>query len=201
MNRPSLAPVRRAQILDAVEACILEEGIEGVTFSRVARRAGVRTSMVPHYFGTKGSLMAAMVDRVLGRVEGLLDAAVDGATGRDRIERLLDVLFGGAFAVPSVILVLDQLRATAHVNVTTRDRMVAMFRHLEQLADGALADAYPDAPAVRRRNVAYSLLCLSDANNSFRGVGFPPDYDSRARAAAEVLLDALDDHASVAPRS
>ena len=54
MSRPSLAPVRREQILDAVEACMLEDGIEGVSFSRVARRAGVRTSIVPHYFGSKG---------------------------------------------------------------------------------------------------------------------------------------------------
>jgi len=196
MSRPSLAPVRRAQILDAVELCILEHGIESVSFSRVARVAGVRTSMVPHYFGTKGALMGAMVDRVLDRVQELLDAAVDGAKGRVLIERLLGLLFGGAFVVPDLILVIDQLRASAYFNETTRERLVGMYRHFEQLAEGALADAYPLAAPDRRRAVAYSLLCLSDANNSFRGVGFPADYDERARVAAEVLLRGLEDEAN-----
>jgi AcrR family transcriptional regulator len=192
MSRPSLAPVRREQILDAVEACILEQGIEGVTFARVAKAAGVRTSIVPHYFGTKGALMAAMVDRVLARVEALLDDAVSGAEGRALIDRLLDVLFGGRFAVPNVILVVDQLRATAYFNEATRERLVNMYRHLERLAHDAIEDAYPDATPSQRQAVAYAMLCLGDANNSLRGVGFPKRYDARARSAAEVLLRDLD---------
>lgn len=194
VSRPSLAPVRREQILDAVETCILEHGITGVTFSRVARVAGLQTSIVPHYFGSKGALMAAMVDRVLGRVQSLLDSSVDGAKGGALIERLLDVLFGGRLAEPSVILVIDQVRASAYFNDATRERFVAMYHHFEELAQDALAEVYPAAPPARRRAVAYAMLCLGDANNSFRGLGFPRRYDERARAAAEVLLQALDDH-------
>ena len=40
------------------------------------------------------------------------------------------------------------------------------------------------------------MLCLGDANNSFRGAGFPGRYDDAARAAAEVLLSALEPVAS-----
>jgi AcrR family transcriptional regulator len=187
-----MANVRREQILDAVERCILDQGIEGVTFARVSRIAGVRPSIVPHYFGSKGALMAAMVDRVLGRVEGLIDDAVAGSEGRALIDRLLDALFGGRFAVPSVILVLDQLRATAYFNEATRERLVNMYRHLERLAHDALADAYPEASSSQRQVVAYAVLCLGDANNSLRGVGFPKRYDTRARCAVEALLRHLD---------
>ena len=81
-GRPSLAPLRREQILDAVEACIIDYGIDGVSFARVASRAGVRTSIVPHYFGSKEALMTVMVDRVLGRVQVLLDNSLEGLEGR-----------------------------------------------------------------------------------------------------------------------
>jgi AcrR family transcriptional regulator len=192
MSRPSLAETRRREILDAAEACVLEHGIEGVTFARVAERAGVRTSIVPHYFGSKGALLAALVDRTLDRVQAVLDAAVDGATGRTRLERLLDVLFGGELAVPRVILVIDQLRASSYFNEATRTRLVGMFRHFDALAEEVLQEAHPDAPAELRRSIAYAVLCLGDANNSFRAHGFPARYDHHAREAAWVLLAALE---------
>jgi AcrR family transcriptional regulator len=187
-----LAPLRREQILDAAEACIIESGIEGVTFARVARQAGVRTSIVPHYFGSKGALMAALVDRVLDRVQLLLDTSLDGTEGRALLDRLLEVLFGGRLGVPNVVVVLDQLRATAHFNEGTRQRLVEMYRHFEQLAADALAEIYPDAEPAQRHAVSYALLCLGDANNSFRAVGFPRRYDEQARDAAEGLLAALE---------
>ncbi len=57
-----------------------------------------------------------------------------------------------------------------------------------ELAAEALEDIYPSAAPADRRAVAYALLCLGDANNSFRAAGFPGSYDEAARAAAEVLL-------------
>ena len=139
-GRPSLASVRREQILDAVEVCMLDGGIDGVTFARVARQAGVRTSIVPHYFGSKGALMAAMVDRVLDRVQVRPRQRTRRHEGRALLDRLLDVLFGGRLAVPSVVVVLDQLRASAYFNDGTRERLVTMYRHFEQLAADALGD-------------------------------------------------------------
>lgn len=191
MSRPSLAAVRREQILDATEACILEHGIDGVSFARVGRMAGVRSSMVPHYFGSKGALMAAMVDRLLDRIQAILDTSLDGLEGQALLDGLLAVLFGGPLNVVSVALVLDQLRASAYFNPTTRERLVAMYQHFERLAVEALETTHPDADAGRRRAVAYGLVCLGDANNSRRASGFPKAYDGWARAGAEVLLASL----------
>jgi AcrR family transcriptional regulator len=199
VSRPSLAPVRREQILDAVEACMLEHGIEGVTFARVAQRAGMGTSIVPHYFGTKNALMVAMVDRVLGRVQALIDTTVDETEGAELIERLLDVLFGGQLADPGVILILDQLCASAYFNEVTRARLVDMYAHFERSAFDALTATYPSAPEHQRRAAAYAVVCLGDANSSFRGIGFPRSYDDCARAAARVLLESLGDPAATQP--
>jgi AcrR family transcriptional regulator len=192
MSRPSLAEVRKAQILDAVEACILEYGIDGVSFARVGQMAGVRSSIVPHYFGSKGALMTAMVDRVLDRVQGILDRALDGLEGHALLDGLLRVLFGGPLNVAPVAKVLDQLRASAYFNDTTRQRLVEMYHHFEAMAVAALETIHPDADPDRRRAVAYGLVCLGDANNSFRATGFPAGYDAWARTGAEVLLASLE---------
>ncbi len=136
--------------------------------------------------------MTAMVDRVLGRVQVVLDTSLDGLEGRALLDRLLDVLFGGQLTVAPVVVVLDQLRASAYFNEPTRARLVAMYQHFEELAVDALDDIYPGAEPVRKRAVAYGLLCLGDANNSFRAAGFPGKYNEAARAAAEILLAALE---------
>ena len=117
------------------------------------------------------------------------------------LDRLLDVLFGGQLTVAPVVVVLDQLRASAYFNEPTRARLVAMYQHFEELAAGALDDIYPAAAPDRRRAVAYALLCLGDANNSFRAAGFPgtirrrgsrrgrgPARGARARTSTERLV-------------
>lgn len=190
-GRPSLAPQRREQILDAVEACIVDHGIEGCSFARVAAAAGVRPSIIPHYFGSKQALMSAMVERVLGRVQAVLELSLDGLEGSVRIDRLLDVLFGGQFAVPEVVVVLDQLRASAHLSTPTRVRLMAMYEHFEGLAVDVLEHAYPEAGDAQRRSVAYALMCLGDANNSFRGMGYAEEHAGWARDTAEKLLGTL----------
>lgn len=192
MSRPSLAAVRREQLLDAVEACILEHGVDGVSFARVARIAGMQPSIVPHYFGSKAALMAAVVERLLARVEQVLEAAGAGAEEVERMDRFLDALFGGDLTLPVISVVVEQLRAGARFDESTRARLLDMYRQLDEEAAGALAEAYPSAPEADRRAVAYAILCLGVANNSLRGVGFDATFDRRARAAARILVDALD---------
>jgi AcrR family transcriptional regulator len=190
-GRPSLAPQRREQILDAVEACIVDHGIDGCSFARVAAEAGVRPSIIPHYFGSKEALMSAMVDRVLGRVQAVLDLSLDGLEGSARIDRLLDVLFGGQLAVPEVVVVLDQLAASAHLSAATRLRLLALYEHFERSAVDILEQVYPEADDAQRRSVAYALVCLGDANNTFRAMGFSSRHAEWAKGIAEQLLDTL----------
>jgi AcrR family transcriptional regulator len=50
-------------ILDQAEALFADAGFNGVTVNEVARAAGVDTALVRYYFGDKGRLFAAVVDR------------------------------------------------------------------------------------------------------------------------------------------
>lgn len=55
-------------ILDHAEALFAQSGFNGVTANDVARSAGVDTALVRYYFGDKGNLFEAVVDRRSGLV-------------------------------------------------------------------------------------------------------------------------------------
>ena len=71
MGRPSLANVRREQILDALERCLARDGLVGTTLEAVAEEAGVRRPVIRHYFGNRDELVAAVMMVVsVGAPEG-----------------------------------------------------------------------------------------------------------------------------------
>src|SRR5215471_6974743 len=67
MGRPSLADTRRPQILRAFEDCVLKYGLEGSSLERIAQQAGVRRSLIRHYFGNKDELAEALVAGIIER--------------------------------------------------------------------------------------------------------------------------------------
>jgi AcrR family transcriptional regulator len=85
----------REALLDAALGCLLEEGYQGLTTRRVAARAGVSQGTQRFYFPSRGSFVAATIERLaieLAR-EDRLQGAPDGATGRERIAAYLDRLW------------------------------------------------------------------------------------------------------------
>lgn len=192
MARPSLAPERRAQILAAVEECIVTHGLAGVTYQRVAQRAGVQPTLIPHYFGDKTALLAAAVDNTLETVTAMAEAWVNGTTGAARVERLLDFVFGGAIARSNVGILADQLMAAGHVDERVGDRVRAMYRTLHEIGADALADAYPEASRQQCDDVAYGLTCLGVAGTTFTGLGVWGDTPPPLREQGRTLIATLE---------
>jgi AcrR family transcriptional regulator len=191
MGRPSLAGIRREQILDAVERCMLEHGLSGTTLQRIAERADVQPSLIAHYFGNKDEVVAAAVERTLGRFrDGFTEIMRDAPRGR-RLDTLLDLLFSGRMATSEYALLVDALIADSYFHESTRLAVRAMYVDFERMLRTAVDDAYPSAPAKRRAAVAYGLLCLADANNTFACIGFDPAHHAQARRLADVLIASL----------
>lgn len=62
------ADARRAQILDAAEACFVEHGFHRASISRICAKAGMSPGHVYHYFENKEAIIAAIVRRDLDRI-------------------------------------------------------------------------------------------------------------------------------------
>ncbi|MER7606091.1 TetR/AcrR family transcriptional regulator [Nocardioides sp. NPDC127503] len=81
---------RRAQITAGVRELALASGLGAVTIAGTARAAGISVGLVQHYYDSKESLLADTLGRLLGDIEGRVDAAIIRAE-RDhaRIEHML----------------------------------------------------------------------------------------------------------------
>lgn len=84
----------RLALLDATVACLVEEGYERTTTTRVAERAGVSRGAHLHHFQTRAALLAAAFDHLSRRRDEELVAAIAQLPeGRERIAAGLDMLW------------------------------------------------------------------------------------------------------------
>ncbi|PRX04859.1 UNVERIFIED_ORG: TetR family transcriptional regulator [Actinomadura viridilutea] len=73
--------VRKDALLDAAEAVLFEQGTQALTLAAVADRAGVSKGGLLYHFPTKEALVTALVARVIGEFDALIDSFDDGSPG------------------------------------------------------------------------------------------------------------------------
>src|SRR5215469_18291205 len=98
MGRPSLADTRRPQILRAFEDCVLKYGLEGSSLERIAQHAGVRRSLIRHYFGNKDDLAEALVAGIIERTIAESQDLANATGEQPGAEALAGYLTGSRFA-------------------------------------------------------------------------------------------------------
>lgn len=192
MGRPSLAPIRREQLLDAVEASILEVGVDGTTIVGVAQRAGVLPSLVHHYLGSRDDMLDAAVQRALQRIEALVVSALGDAPVRQRVRAQIDVLFSGQLDAPEINQLVDQLVAASYLDPRIRQALRSMYSRFEGLLRDAIVDAHPNVSTARAEGVACAVLSLAHASATFAWLAFDPRQAKRCRAAALILIADLE---------
>ncbi|MFV8836597.1 choline-responsive transcriptional repressor BetI [Aquisalimonas sp. APHAB1-3] len=104
MPKRGMEPIRQLQFIEATVQIIHEEGLQGTTLSRVAKRAGASPGLVAHYFGDKSGLLHATfrhLARALGaefsrRLQGVSDP-------RERLLAVIDANFAESQSSPAVV--------------------------------------------------------------------------------------------------
>jgi AcrR family transcriptional regulator len=92
----------RDKILDVAEALFARRGFAGVGLSEVADGTGLGKSSLFHHFHSKASLYAAVIGRILARIEAmLLRALAHGGDPLARLDRLMDALIDELAAHPT----------------------------------------------------------------------------------------------------
>lgn len=91
MPRPKLATsIRRDQIAEATLALVAEQGLGRLSVAQVAKRVGIAPSALYRHYPSKEAMFDAVLERVGGRLHGLVGAAAEGATDEvDAIHRLI----------------------------------------------------------------------------------------------------------------
>lgn len=63
MGRPSMAAQRVEEILDALELCIIDNGIQTTSLENIADKAGFKRTILRHYIGNRDDIICALSKR------------------------------------------------------------------------------------------------------------------------------------------
>lgn len=104
MPKLGMAPVRRKQLIDATYVVLHRDGIDDLTLKKIAEEAGVATSIITHYFGTKEALIAAtMSDLVASFLREVRDRRKLAKTKIDEVVAIVDGNFAPSQVSPVAI--------------------------------------------------------------------------------------------------
>jgi AcrR family transcriptional regulator len=195
MGRPSLAGVRREQILDALERCLARDGLVCTTLEAVAREAGVGRPVIRHYFGNRDALVAAALERAALAYAADLGLALRDLPPASRFDAFLDYLFLGSFVGHADRERLFGALFAALDDEAARDLLRDCYRGFEDACFAALRAEVPDAPAPAVRGAAYAIACLAEQSAAFLAIGFPRARARAARRAASLIARDLEETA------
>lgn len=192
MGRPSLAAERRQQIIEAFAESIQAVGYEATTLEEIAKRAGVKRTLIRHYFGNRDDLISSALEHLTDEYRKDYLSLVESLPTRKRLIAVLDHFFGGEFNQrPSEDAVVDALVAASYRNEPARAALRCMYDTFEKVCYDEIKLAFPKAQKKRVRSAAYAFMCLAEQNATLLGLGVDFQRCEDARAGAEAILSDL----------
>jgi AcrR family transcriptional regulator len=87
-----LSAERRERILQAMAQCVVEEGIQGASLRKVAKRANATTGMITHYYRSKNELIVEALRSAGARFRASLSTA-GVKPGVERLRKRFELRF------------------------------------------------------------------------------------------------------------
>ncbi|MCW0456754.1 MULTISPECIES: TetR/AcrR family transcriptional regulator [Xanthomonas] len=151
-------PHRKEAIEQAALRVILDHGVTGTTFRKVAEAAGVPLSATTYYFGSMHDLLVAAFTRFSQDVSADFAAEIRTAQNRDQAcEAVVNIIFAEGTASPRVLLLSYELYAFArrHPEMTAimqqwMARSRAALETQFSVAASAAIDAFIEGATIHR---------------------------------------------------
>ena len=190
MGRPRKIEERRAQILEAFLASLVERGPRKTSLRAIAADLKLDRTTLHHYFRTKDDLLVAAMESLINAYQAQLDAFVAGpATPAERERLLLDFAFSPEFNDDHLSTLLNAFDDPEDPKAWRQ--MQRAYRMFEDVAVAEIEKRYPRAPAGERARAAYAIVTLSEGASSVAYMNLGSDRMAAARHAAELLLKDL----------
>jgi AcrR family transcriptional regulator len=94
MRKNLKADIRKPEILENYYQVIIEEGLEGASIGKVAKRMDIHPSLIIHYFKSKKNMTLELVDLLIEKYEAPYFLQFDHIRNpKDRFNKLLDTIF------------------------------------------------------------------------------------------------------------
>lgn len=191
MPRPSLKAERREMILDAMERCVIRDGVNGATLERIAEEAGMRRSLLRHNIGNREQLIEALLERFIEQSDLAVQWMQDhvGKTGKGKA--LLNVLFDESDQNHQLTLLGLSLTAASSGNEMIRQRMKQWNEGFVTTMDNQLKELFPKSTRRHRQDVAAGLVGIYFNVESLSVLGDLTEIRKASKRAASQLLSSL----------
>lgn len=94
MRKNRKAEIRRLEILETYYQVLLEEGFEGTSIGKIAKRMGIHPSLIIHYFKTKENMTIELVDFLIEKYEAPEFLQFDHIDDLEqRFQAMIDTIF------------------------------------------------------------------------------------------------------------
>jgi TetR/AcrR family transcriptional repressor of bet genes len=188
-----MGPVRRRQLVEAAIAVIHEQGFAQATVARIARRAGVSSGMVHHYFRDKDDLLFATMRHLLAELRA--DAVSRLAGSEDplvRIRAIIDACFGDAQFDEQVFSAWLALYGNARHSERLSGILALYHRRLKSSLVHELRRLVPDDTA---RRLAEGIGAMIDGLWLRYALAGKPAHPETPRALTRDYVSAAIEHA------
>lgn len=162
MPKVGIQPIRRRQLIDATLQTINEVGLHYATIAQIAKRAGVSTGIISHYFGDKNGLLEATMRDITTQLRHAVLSRLTAVPTADTKGRLLAIVEGNfdesQIQVAAMKAWLDFWASSMHQPMLHRLQRASSRRLLSTL----IAEFNRELPREKARLAGYGLSALID---------------------------------------
>lgn len=193
MPRPSLKAKRAEEILDALEVCVIRDGVHGATLEKIADEADMRRSLLRHNIGNREQLIDAFLDRFFKNSNQEIEQMFAHLPLENRVEVLLDFLFDEKYANTQLSLLAMALTSAAVTDDSINKRLGEWNAHFIGLIATELQQSFQSASPEDCHMVATGLVGIyfnSESLCIFNGL---QNIRCDSKDAAKRLISTLND--------
>lgn len=142
------AEQRRAQIVNAATACFLAHGFHGTSVAEIAKKAGISSGHLYHYFIDKEAIITAIIEEDLARLQAFT-AQWQWQHHHYNLKMLLSQLIEGMrlrLACPTIYL-----RVEIMAEATRNPKVAKVVRQVDDICHQSIADAITYAWKAEKR--------------------------------------------------
>ena len=192
MRREEWARIRRREMLAAYYQVLKDEGLQGASIAKIAKRIDAPPSLLIHYFGTKEQMTIELVDYLLERFHDSFVVSLEGLDdSRERLRAVVDSLFSVEYHQLLDDRAFYALFYLSLTRATVRRAFARVYEESLALVEETLAECMDDGliPEDDPHELAVTLKALEEGYAFLIGGG--ADEEAKAEIGSALRTRAL----------
>lgn len=188
------ADIRKPDIIKNYHQVILEEGIEGASIGKVARRMDIHPSLIIHYFQNKDNLTVALVDLLIHEASKLYQKlSIQTDDPLMRLRNMIEIFFSDAWCGMTDVSVDFAVLSLCSRNRRVDERIRNMYGILKNFISAEL-EKVAEAGILSLKDTgraAEIIMSIYEGYRHFRHYYTGADSDGYRKDMTEAVVAAL----------